>query len=352
MRQIGGFRTGFEGSQDYDLALRYIEQLQAAEIHHIPHVLYHWRALPGSTALSNAEKPYAQIAAARAIEESLCRRKVSARVSIEHAGYAVHYQLPTTPPLVTLIIAAKCDHQHLKRCVTSIGNRTAYPRYELVVVASPGDARLQADLAELAAAQVRIVPLPEGDSLAAAYNAGVAAAKGSVIGLLASNTEVIAPQWLTHMVGLALQPDVGAVGARLVSLDHRIRHAGLVLGLGGIAGHVHKDLPRSHPGHCGRAALLQSVSAVTAACLIVRKDLYMRVGGLDEGDFADSFHDVDLCLKLRELGYRSVWTPQAELDDYGANETSPAGADSDRARTAMLRRWANELRKDPAYNPN
>ena len=152
------------------------------------------------------------------------------------------------------------------------------------------------------------------------------------------------------MVDLALQPDVGPVGARLWSPDHRVRHAGLVLGLGGIAGHVYKNLPRGHHGHCGRASLMQAVSAVTGACLIIRKDLYLRVGGLDEGGLGDRFYDVDFCLKLRELGYYSVWTPHAELYQYDFDETPP---DVRRTNDPMLKRWGSMLSKeDPAYSPN
>jgi glycosyltransferase involved in cell wall biosynthesis len=355
VRQIGGFRMGFEGSQDYDLALRYIEQVEDADVHHIPHVLYHWRVMPGSTALNNSEKPYAQIAAAKAIEDSLRRRNVSARVSIDRAGYSVHYALPTPPPLVSLIVVARREERYLRRCISSIRARTTYPSYEIVVAAPKrGAASMEAYLGGLAACdRISIIRAGQAASPAALHNAGVAAAKGTVIGLLDSDMEVIAPAWLAQMVGLALQPDVGAVGARLWSPDHRLRHAGLVLGLTGSAGYVYRGLPSGHHGHCGRASLVQAVSAVSGACLIVRKNLYLRLGGLDESHAAHDFYDVDFCLKLRELGYRSVWTPHAELCQHGVDDRTPDAAAVRKAGDVMLRRWGSELRtEDPAYSPN
>jgi GT2 family glycosyltransferase len=359
VRALGGFRAGFEGAQDHDLALRYIEHIEPAEIHHIPHVLYHWRMVPGSTALNSAQKPYARSAGARALAEHLHRRNIRAHVEISDAGYRVRYELPSPAPVVTLIIPTRNRHQLLEQCVSSICKLTTYPNYEILIVDNGSDA--PASLAYLARvqerAQIRVLRDERPFNYSALNNAAVAAAKGSIIGLLNNDTEVISPDWLDEMVALACQPGVGAVGARLWYSDDRIQHAGVVLGIGGVAGHVYRHLLRNEIAPCSRARFLQSFSVVTAACLIVRKDLYVRAGGLNENDLAVALNDVDFCLKLREIGCRNVWTPHAELYHH---ESASRGADDTPAKAArfrkecdyMLRRWGTTLRQDPAYSPN
>jgi hypothetical protein len=187
-------------------------------------------------------------------------------------------------------------------------------------------------------------------------NLAVAASRGAVICLLDSTVEVITPNWMDEMIALALQPGVGAVGARLWSTGEHLRNSGLILGIGGLVGHSHSGLPRGHPGHCGRAALTQAVSAVTGECLMVRKDLYQRAGGLNVTDLAVAFSDVDFCLKLCELGFRNVWTPYAEFYHHGSapEETTvtPDAACFRGDRDYLLRRWATSLGHDPVYNPN
>ena len=310
VRELGGFRSEFDGSHDYDLALRYSEQLEPSEIHHIPNVLYHSRAAPEST-----EKACAQHVAGRAVGEYLERRGIPARVEIDDIGYRVRYELPSPAPRVTLIIPTHNGHALLDRCISSIRTLTAYPQYDILVIDNGSDdGRSQAYLLALeSAGHARVLRDARPFNYSALNNAAVDAARGPIVCLLNNDTEVITPDWLDEMVALACQPGVGAVGARLWYPDDRLQHAGVVLGVAGIAGHAWRHLPRSQLATSSRANLLQSYAAVTAACLVVRKDLYLRAGGLNERDLAVAFNDVDFCLKLRELGYRNVWTPHANL---------------------------------------
>ncbi len=356
---LSGLRPGFEGSQDYDLALRCIERVSASQIHHIPHVLYHWRVLPGSTALSTDEKPYAMLAGERALREHLQRCSMAATVDYVGIGYRVRYSLPDVLPKVTLIIPTKNKVALLERCITSILHLTDYENYEIIIIDNGSDDPLTLDYLERQRfdPKIEVVRDARPFNYSALNNEGVAAAAGSIIGLLNNDLEVISPGWLREMVSLALQPGVGAVGARLIYPDDTIQHAGVVLGMGGIADHAHKGLARDSTGYLCRAALLQSFSAVTAACLVVQKDRYVEVGGLNEVDLPVAFNDVDLCLKLLNAGYRNVWTPYAELYHHESASRGTEDSAEKQTRAAaemnyMAARWGELIKADPAYNPN
>src|SRR5215831_12379144 len=356
---VGGFRPGFEGAQDYDLALRCIEKVSHDQIYHIPHVLYHWRMAHGSTALDTNKKPYAMLAGERALNEHLERRKLRAKAEYIGLGYRVRYEIPPPVPKVTLIIPTRNKRKLLERCVSSILELTTYPRYDIIIVDNGSD---EADtityLEELR--RVRNIKIKRDDrpfNYSAINNTAVTCASGSIIGLINNDIEVISPDWLTEMASLARQPGVGAVGARLWYPNDTIQHAGVVIGMGGIAGHAHRSLKRGLPGYFSRAAVMQSFSAVTGACLIIRKDRYLAVGGLNENDLAIAFNDIDFCLRLREKGYRNLWTPYAEL--YHHESASRGTDDTPRKRSRfqaescyMQNRWGEWLDSDPAYNPN
>jgi O-antigen biosynthesis protein len=182
-------------------------------------------------------------------------------------------------------------------------------------------------------------------------------AKGTVVGLINNDVEVISSDWLTELVSHALRPEVGAVGARLWYANHTLQHGGVILGLGGLAAHSHRSLPKENPGYCGRATLIQSFSAVTAACLVIRKETYESVGGLNEEDLKVAYNDVDFCLKLLERGFRNVWTPYAELFHHesatrGAEDTIEKQARFEKEKHYMQTRWTTILQNDPAYSPN
>lgn len=360
LRELGGLREGFDGAQDYDLVLRYTEGLRPEEIRHVPHVLYHWRVHAASTAAGDGgAKPHAMKAGERALNEHLQRVGLSARGHLIGIGYRVEYALPTPPPLVSIIIPTRNAAALVKRCVDSIRRLTTYRPYEIILVDNDSDDPTARDaFARLAAMPgLRVIRDTRPFNFSALNNAAARLAAGEVLVLLNNDTEVITPDWLGRLVSIAVQPDVGAVGAKLLFPDDTLQHGGVILGLGGLAAHAHEGLPRSSPGYVGRAALQQDVSAVTAACLAVRRELFQQVGGFDERELTIAYNDVDFCLKLRSLGLRNVWTPFAELYH---RESATRGHDTtpdkqrrfDAEKAAIKRKWQTWLDRDPAYNPN
>lgn len=359
LQRIGGFRAGFEGAQDYDLALRFIGALRPEQIIHIPHVLYSWRVMPGSTALAAAEKPYAMLAGERALNEYLAQTAPGARAELIGIGYRVHYPVPDPAPLVSIIIPTRNAAQLVAQCIQSVRRLSTYPNYEIILVDNGSDdpeaLRLFHDLAVNDG--VRVIRDEREFNYSMLNNSAVTAACGSLIVLLNNDIKVITPDWLEELVALALQPGVGAVGTKLYYPDDTIQHAGVILGIGGVAAHVFTGFPRTSFGYAGRATLRQSLSAVTAACLMVRKDHYLSVGGLDEENLKVAFNDVDLCLKLRQRGLRNVWTPFAEhyhLESATRGyETTPEKIKRFEQEHKFLRaKWGDNLTTDPAYSPN
>ena len=359
VREVGGFREGFEGSQDYDLALRCLERIRPSGVHHIPRVLYHWRTHAESTAHDSEAKPYAMLAGERALNEHLGRRGVAAHVELIGHGYRIHYALPDSPPRVSLIIPTRNKLPLVRQCVASILEKTTYPHYEILIVDNGSDdpATLRYFEEIAADARVRVVRDDRPFNFSALNNAAVRRAKGAVIGLINNDIEVIAPDWLSEMVSLALQPSIGAVGARLWYPNDTLQHGGILLGVGGLAAHAHKHGLRHEYGFFGRASLVNGFSAVTAACLVIRKSIYQEVGGLNETDLQVAYNDVDFCLRVREAGYRTVWTPYADLYHHESASRGSDDAPAKQVRLAkeiayMKERWNHILLKDPAYSPN
>lgn len=359
VREVGGFQVGMEGSQDYDLALRCIERIEDHQIHHIARVLYHWRVHQESTAMSSDAKPYAQMAGERALTAHFARRGVKATVERVKDSYRVRYALPDQLPLVSLIIPTRNGLDLLRTCVQSILALTTYPNYEILIVDNGSDD--PATLDWLAGVQVdqrvRVLRDDRPFNYSALNNGAVRHARGELLGLLNNDLEVITPDWLDEMVSHALQPGVGAVGARLWYPDNTLQHGGVIVGLGGVAGHAHVHMARQHAGYFGRTSLLSAFSAVTAACLVIRKSIFEEVGGLNEADLAVAFNDVDFCLRVRELGYTNMLTPYAELYHYesatrGLDDTPEKSARFNREVAYMKERWEPLLQHDPAYSPN
>ncbi|CAM3313606.1 glycosyltransferase [Pseudomonas floridensis] len=359
VNRVGRFRTGFEGSQDYDLALRCIEKLNPAQIIHIPRVLYHWRIHAGSTAVAPEEKPYAVHAAVKALNDHLHRTGRKAETELLPFGmYRVHYALPEALPLVSLIIPTRNAWALLKQCIDSIQRLTTYPNYEIIVIDNGSDeAESLMYFAQIdQQSNIRVLRGDGPFNYSALNNRAVSQAHGQLVGLINNDIEIASPDWLENMVSLALQPEVGAVGARLWFPDDRLQHGGVILGIGGIANHAHKFLPKGQYGYFGRAMLIQEFSAVTAACLVIRKSVFEQVGGLDEVNLKIAFNDVDFCLRVQEAGYVNVWTPYAELYHY---ESATRGFEDSPEKQArfntevayMARRWPG-IKSDYAYNPN
>lgn len=362
VREVGGFHTGYEGAQDWDLVMRIVERIPTTHIRHIPHVLYHWRAIPGSTALAIAEKDYARDAQHKMLVAHFARIEQPVEIlPVAGACWRIQYPLPQPPPLVTLIIPTRDRFDLLRRCVESIYQKTTYPHFEVLIVDNQStDPRTLAYLQQLSDERgVQVLPYDAPFNYSAINNYAVGHARGTVIGLLNNDLEVISPDWLTEMVSQALRPEIGTVGAMLYYPNDTIQHAGVILGLGtsALCAHAFIYRPRGYPGPVGRALLNQNLSAVTAACMVLRKAVFVEVGGLDETNLAVAYNDVDLCLRLMEKGYRNLWTPNAELYHH---ESASRGAEDGPEKQArfqqeiayMKERWHPLLLRDPAYNPN
>lgn len=359
LRAVGGFRSEFDGAQDYDLALRCVERLRDDQIIHLPRVLYHWRIHPQSTAdVSSNAKPLAMIRGERALNEHFARVGLRARAHLTGHGYRIRYDLPSPAPSATIIILTKDHPELLARCLDGLLEKTEYADYEILVVdngTTDPTAKAYLGIAP-SRGPVRVLTDEGPFNYPRLNNRAVEKAKGDVIILLNNDTEVINETWLREMVSIAIQPRTGAVGALLLFPDGKVQHGGVVLGVNNWAGHAHKGCWGDSPGHAGRLSLSSEFSAVTGACLAVRKKLYQEVGGLDE-ELSVACNDVDFCLKLREKGYRNVFTPFAKLIHH---ESASRGDDGNPANTErhekelalMRRRWGTALRVDPNYNPN
>ena len=354
---LGGFRAGFEGSQDYDLFLRVVARTTPEHIGHIPHVAYHWRAIEGSTAQRTDAKDYVTDAALAALADH-----VPTDWTVEPAGapttYRVRPPLPDPAPRVSILVPTRNGWPLIDTLMTSMAH-TTYPDYEVIILDNQSDDRETiAGFARLEAeGRARVVPFDRAFNYSAINNHGVAHSSGELICLLNNDIEVMAGEWLSEMVRRALQPDVGAVGAKLLYPDHTIQHAGVVLGLGGVAGHGHRQFPDDAYGYFSRLAITHQVGAVTAACLVMRRSVWDEVGGLDEVDLAVAFNDVDLCLKISAAGYRNVLCVDAVLIHHesvsrGAEDTPEKQARFSREVGIMVDRWGDALLHDPAYNPN
>jgi GT2 family glycosyltransferase/glycosyltransferase involved in cell wall biosynthesis/predicted nucleic acid-binding Zn-ribbon protein len=369
VREVGGFRVGYEGSQDWDLAMRVIERTAPDRIRHIPKILYHWRSVPGSTAMIIGAKSYATQAAEKVISEHFIRCGINATISPTKGSYwRVHYPIPDPAPRVTLIIPTRNRLNVLKPCVESLLAKTTYPNFEILIVDNESDdpetvaflKEVQSEDAAQSAGsrpRVRVVEFPGEFNFSAINNFGAAHTDAPVIGLLNNDLEVIHGDWLDEMVSHALRPEIGCVGAKLYYPDDRIQHAGVILGIGGVAAHAWQTHPRGAAGQAHRNLLQQNLSAVTAACLVIRREVFQQVGGLDE-TLKVAFNDVDFCLKVRAAGYRNLWTPYAEL--YHHESASRGKEDTlekrDRFRGEVdyvMKKWGEEaLQNDPAYNSN
>ena len=362
IRALGGFRKGYEGSQDWDLVLRAIERIPAGSIRHIPKLLYHWRAVPGSTALQLSEKSYPVEAARRALEDHFSRKGEAIELlPVPGDHWRVRYPVPSPAPLVSLIIPTRNALKLVRQAVSSVLERTSYPNFEILIVDNGSDdPEALAYFRGLSGGldpRVRVLPYPHPFNYSAINNFAVREAQGDLVGLLNNDVEVINPDWLSELVSQAVRPGVGAVGAMLYYPLNTVQHAGVILGLGGVAGHPFKEFPRGDQGQKNRLRLVQNYSAVTAACLVIRKDRFLEVGGFNERDLPIAFNDVDLCCKLLRAGYRNVWTPYAELYHHesatrGVEDTPEKKARFQSEIDYMMNTWGSLLMSDPAYNPN
>ena len=358
MDEAGLLDPAYDGAQDYDFTLRCVERLRDDQIIHIPEVLYHWRTSSASTAADQENKLYAFEAGKRAVQAHLDRIGIPAEVTemLRHGRYRVHYHWDSTP-LVSVIIPNKDHIDDLSRCLDSIRNKTDYPSYEIIIVENNSTEKATFEYYKSLESdkRIKVVKYEGGFNFSAINNYGSSFANGDFFLLLNNDTEVINSGWMSEMVGICMRKDVGIVGAKLYYPDGTIQHAGAIIGIGGVAGHAFKYFPHAHPGTADRLLLCQDYSAVTAACMMVKKDAFEKVNGLSE-ELAVAFNDIDFCLKVGKAGYRIVFTPFAELTHYesksrGLEETAEQ---QDRFRNEVetfLDKWGDFVRKgDPYYN--
>jgi O-antigen biosynthesis protein len=354
---IGGFRLDAAGAQEYDLVLRCANRVdQARDIVHIPQVLYHARKLKSAA----TDKAQATAGAVRALRAHLAERHPGAEVSALGAGLLrTRWPIPNPEPLVTLIVATRDRRDLLETCIESIVQKTTYSNYEILIVDNQSSCPQTLEYLEALDARptMRVLRYDHPFNYSAINNFAAREARGSILALINNDIEVIDGGWLEEMVRHASRPEIGCVGAKLYFADDTIQHAGVVLGIGGVAGHSHKYLPRDANGYFDRLRIVHNVSAVTGAVLLVRKQVFESVGGLDAERLQIAYNDVDLCLKCLEAGYRNVWTPFAELYHHesktrGADDTPEKQARFTFERAVMQERWAALLRNDPMYNPN
>lgn len=363
VRKIGGFREDYAAIPAYDLTLRFIEHIDSQHIQHIPHILYHQR-IQGSDATLQfvGVKPHLCLIAQQAINEHLIRCNQLGQVTEAYrlpGTFRVQYQLPAVLPLVSIIIPTRNKLELLRVCIGSILAKTLYKNFEIIVVDNQSD---DADTLEYLEslhnqALIRVIKYPYPFNYSAINNFAVKHAQGELICLLNNDTEVINESWLNAMVSQAIRPEIGAVGAKLWYSNNTLQHGGVVVGLGGVADHGHKSYPRNNVGYFGRIQTIQNLSAVTGACMVMRKTVFNAVGGLNNVDLAIAFNDVDLCLKIITSGLRIVWTPFAELYHHesvsrGREDSPIKKARFDSEIAYMKKRWAGFLAHDPAYNPN
>lgn len=364
VKKVGGFRLGYEGSQDYDLTLRIVEKISPERIYHIPKILYHWRELTTSTAASSGAKKYTSDASLKALNDYLKKNKIR--------GAAIEGQIPgrfyvrreiVHPKKVSIIIPFRDQATILRQCVNSVLRKTDYSDYELILVDNQSqEVRTKKYLAGLAGnSKIRILSYDEPFNFSAINNFAVKHCSGDYVLLLNNDTEVITKDWLTAMVREIQRPEVGIVGAKLLYPNKTIQHAGVVLGMG-IAGHAFKYLPDANEGYRSQAKVLRNYSAVTGACLMTKRDLYLAVGGLEEDNLKIAYNDVDFCLKVRSNGFLVVYTPYAKLyhheslsrgDDEKLKKENP---EKHRRivseRRFMAEKWKSWIENDPYYNPN
>ena len=356
--KTGGLRPEYNGAQDYDYIFRCTEM--AGKIVHIPRVLYHWRVHSASTADNPASKLYAYEAGKKAIEGNLARCGEEGTVTLrsDYGFYDVDYKLRGTP-LVSILIPNKDQADTLRTCLESIKKKCMYPSYEILIIENNSTEEATFSYyKELEAQGIRVLKYPkQGFNYSAINNFGVKEAKGEYLLFLNNDMEIITPDFMEKMVSNLQRPQIGAVGAKLYYPDNTVQHAGIIIGIGGIAGHAFLGLARGRSGYLHKASLQMNVSAVTAACMMMKKEVFEEVGGFEE-ELSVAFNDVDLCLRIGKAGYKIVYNPHVELYHY---ESKSRGAEDDEKKVRrfqseiefMRSRWIGLLKAgDPCYNPN
>jgi glycosyltransferase involved in cell wall biosynthesis len=362
IEKIGGMRLGYEGSQDYDLLLRAFAASSASQVRHIPQILYHWRRPSDEHSFSGRNLEKCVLAARRAVSDFLLNEGLTAQVVPAPNApnwQRIIYPLPASKPSVTAIVPIRNRPKLLRQILRGLLDETNYDKLEIVIVDNDSDDSETKDLLAKYASgpRVRVLQYSGAFNFSAINNFAVRETNSEIIAFLNNDIEIIHDDWLNEMVSHAIRPKIGAVGAKLYYPDNRIQHAGVMLGIGGVASHMYIGMPRNFGGRAGDCFLTHEVSAVTAACMVMKRSAFDSVGGFDENNLAIAYNDVDLCMRLREKGFRNIWTPFAELYHH---ESASRGSDMSAENLPrflseseyMKQKWGLSLSLDPFHNPN
>jgi O-antigen biosynthesis protein len=358
LNEIGGLREGYEGAQDYDLLLRFTEKTN--KIFHISLILYHWRAIQGSTALASTEKIYAHERAEKVLREAIQRRGIKATVmpSSIDVFHRIKYDIPEKNPLVSIIIPTRDRIELVKVCVDGIINNTSYKQWEILIIDNDSTEKESLEYFKtIESDQIKVLKFEGEFNYSAINNFGAKESKGDILLLLNNDIEVIDEGWLTELVSQSVRPEIGAVGARLYYADDHVQHDGIIVGIGGVAGYAHPRMARGSTGDFGGGRLIRNFSAVTAAALAVKKSVFQEVNGLDEVNLKVAFNDVDFCLRVAEAGYKNLFTPYCELYHHESLSRGPdVGSEKslrfEKEVLYMQKKWSDVIFQDPYYNPN
>jgi GT2 family glycosyltransferase len=357
LNRAGAFDSRYDGGQDYDITFRLIEQAKC--IVHIPKILYHWRAMHGSTADNINTKPYVIKASIEVVKSHLERCGLNADVvDIHSTVHRIIYRLSETP-MVSILIPNKDHIDDLRKCISSILHKTSYVNYEIVIIENNSNLEETFLYYEeiKKKSNIKIVAYNGKFNYSKINNFAVKQTDSEYVILLNNDIEIISSCWIEEMLMFCQRKDVGAVGAKLYYNNDTLQHGGVILGLGGVAGHSHKYFPRNHPGYSMRLSIQQDLSAVTAACMMIKRTIFEETGGFNN-DFAIAFNDVDICMRIRRAGYLIVWTPFAEAYHYESKsrglEDTPEKQERFKKECALFQRlWGKELAAgDPYYNVN
>lgn len=360
IREIGGFRKGFEGSQDYDLVLRFTEKTSYDRIFHIPQILYHWRRIPGSTAENYAAKPYAKIASTKALADTIQRRKFDAELVDGYTSPSFHIKRKIkNNPKVSIIIPTKNLHDYVKRCIESIEKKTITHgfSYEIILVDNNSDDTDSLRYFDEISKKHKVLKYQKPFNYSAINNFAVDNASGDYLLFLNNDTAVINEEWLYEMLQMAQEDEIGVVGAKLLFPDDTIQHAGVYLHKDGIGGHIFRGFNANSHGYMDRIQITSNVSAVTGACMMISRKKFEKIGRFDAENLPVAFNDVDLCLKAMKAGYRNIYTPFAQLYHYESISRGPEDTPEKIKRfnkewNYMFSKWKNELQQDKYWNPN
>lgn len=351
--RVGGMREGFQGSQDYDLVLRLVSINQ--NIKHIPHILYHWRQIEGSTAMGIGQKSYARDSAKKALSESIENRKIEGEILDGMANFTYRVKPKIIGnPRVSIIIPIKDGVELLNQCIESIEDKTSYKNYEIVIV--DNNSSEEKTLKYLSKTKHKVLRYNKEFNFSAINNFAASQVESDHILLLNNDTEVINEEWLESLVEYSQLEGIGAVGAMLLFPDNTYQHGGVVLGIGGMAGHAYKGFPIDIGGILERNHIISNVSGVTGACLMIKRKLFLELGGFDE-NLKVACNDIEFCIRLMNKGFRNVYTPYSKLYHYesktrGYEDTPEKKVRFQKEREYLINKWPEYIKNDPYYNPN